>query len=144
MSTVGNLLNKQKEGIIHAIKPDQLVIEALELMAKFNIGVVLVMENDHLVGIFSERDYARKGVIKGRHAASTQVKEVMTSHVFTVTRQQSIRECMTLMSQHKFRHLPVMEDEQVLGVVSVGDIVTSIISEQSDHIQYLEQYISGT
>jgi len=144
MATVGQLLSKNKEGVIHAVSPDQLVIEALERMAKHNIGVVLVMELGHLAGIFSERDYARKGVIQGRHAASTAVKEVMTAKVYTVTRQHSIKECMELMSQHKFRHLPVVEDHVVLGVVSVGDIVTSIINEQSDHIQYLEKYISGT
>lgn len=144
MANVGQLLSKNKEGVIHAVSPDQLVIEALELMAKHNIGVVLVMSEAQLVGIFSERDYARKGVIQGRHAASTPIKDVMTSKVFTVTRQDSINECMALMSQHKFRHLPVVEDQEVLGVVSVGDIVTSIINEQSDHITYLEKYISGT
>lgn len=144
MANVGQLLSKNKEGVIHAVSPHQLVIEALELMSAHNIGVVLVMEGDQLAGIFSERDYARKGVIQGRHAATTAIQDVMTSKVYTVTRQQSINDCMALMSQHKFRHLPVVEDNQVLGVVSVGDIVTSIINEQSDHIHYLEKYISGT
>jgi CBS domain-containing protein len=145
MTTVNQLLNKKKEQHeVFSVTPSTLVIDALQLMSDKNIGVVVVLEQSKLVGIFSERDYARKGVIQGRQAATTQISDVMTSSVFTVTREKTIRDCMNLMSTHKFRHLPVMEGEEVIGVLSISDIVTQIISEQKEHIQYLENYISGS
>ncbi|MFN3588520.1 MAG: CBS domain-containing protein [Spirosomataceae bacterium] len=145
MTTVNQLLNKKKEQHeVFSVNPSTLVIDALQLMSDKNIGVVVVLEHDKLVGIFSERDYARKGVIQGRQAATTHISDVMTSNVFTVTREKTIRDCMSLMSTHKFRHLPVMDGEAVVGVLSISDIVTQIISEQKEHIQYLESYISGS
>jgi CBS domain-containing protein len=145
MTTVNQLLNKKKEQHeVFSVTPSTLVIDALQLMSDKNIGVVVVLEQSKLVGIFSERDYARKGVIQGRQAATTQISDVMTSSVFTVTQEKTIRDCMNLMSTHKFRHLPVMEGEEVIGVLSISDIVTQIISEQKEHIQYLENYISGS
>ncbi|MFN3783573.1 MAG: CBS domain-containing protein [Spirosomataceae bacterium] len=145
MTTVQQLLSKKKEQHeVFSVEPTTLVIDALQLMADKNIGVVVVLEQGNLVGIFSERDYARKGVIQGRQAATTRILDVMTSSVFTVTPDKTIRDCMSLMSSHKFRHLPVMQGEKVVGVLSISDIVTQIISEQTEHIQYLESYISGT
>lgn len=120
-----------------------MVIDALQLMAEKNIGAVLVMDGDHLAGIFSERDYARKGIIAGRKAKSTPVTEVMTANVFTVTTDMDIEDCMKLFSSKRIRHLPVTENDKVVGLLSIGDIVNAIMQEQSIHIQFLEQYITG-
>ncbi|GAA4404214.1 CBS domain-containing protein [Nibrella viscosa] len=126
-----------------SVRPDHMVIDALNLMADCNIGAVVVMDGEELVGIFSERDYARKGIRQGRKAKSTPVSEVMTPKVFTVTQDMDIYDCMKLFSEKRFRHLPVMDDDKVIGVLSIGDIVSAIMKEQSDHIQYLEQYITN-
>lgn len=126
------------------VTPEHMVIEALELMAANNIGAVMVMEGPKLVGIFSERDYARKGIIAGRKAKSTPVTEVMTHNVFTVSPEMDIEDCMQLFSDKKIRHLPVLDHGIVVGMLSIGDIVTAIINEQKSHINFLEQYISGT
>ena len=144
VTKVSTLLeNKKIQEILH-VKPNTTVIAALEMMAKFNIGALLVMENNELKGIFSERDYARKGIIKGRKAKSTSMEEVMTTNVISVQHDKSIKECMEIMSEGKFRHLPVLDDDKkVVGVLSVGDIVTALILEQRQHIKYLENYISG-
>jgi CBS domain-containing protein len=143
MLNVRQILAGKSLNTPYYVHPDQTVLEALELMSMYNIGVVLVMESDRLVGIFSERDYARKGIIQGRKAGSTPVSAVMTADVVTVSPGESIDTCMQLMSQKKFRHLPVMEQSQVVGVVSISDIVTAIIREQESRIQSLEQYITG-
>ena len=121
-----------------------MVIEALNLMAEKNIGAVMVMDGEHLAGIFSERDYARKGIIQGRKAKSTPVTEVMTETVFTVTPDMDIDDCMNLFSDKRIRHLPVMQDGKVVGMLSIGDIVNAIIQEQTSHIQFLEHYITGS
>lgn len=121
-----------------------MVIEALELMAEKNIGALMIMEDGHLAGIFSERDYARKGIIKGRKAKSTSMREVMTPNVITVSSSQSIEVCMQLMSSKKIRHLPVVDNGEIKGILSISDIVTAIIREQAHRIQNLEQYISGS
>ncbi len=143
MLPVKKLLEWKTDRHIWSVPPDCMVIDALRLMAEKNIGAVLVMDGERLVGIFSERDYARKGILQGRKAKSTPVTEVMTAHVFTVTPEMSIEECMQLFSNKRIRHLPVMEDGKVIGLLSIGDIVYAIIREQSVHIQFLEQYISG-
>ncbi len=143
MLKVSKILAAKSQGAVYAVAPTQMVIEALEVMAARNIGVVMVMENERLVGIFSERDYARKGILKDRKAKSTPISEVMTSHVITVSPQSSIEECMRLMSEKKFRHLPVLEDNLVVGLISIGDVVTAIIHDQKDRIQSLEQYITS-
>ena len=121
-----------------------MVLEALELMAAHNIGAVMIFEDDELVGIFSERDYARKGIIRGRKAQKTPLSEVMTSPVFTVSPDMDIDDCMQLYSTKRIRHLPVVAEGKVVGLLSIGDIVQAIIKEQSNHIQFLEQYITTT
>ena len=143
MLNVRQILSAKNLKTILSVHPDQSVMEALEVMADHNIGVVLVMRDTQLVGIFSERDYARKGIIQGRKAKSTPVSEVMTAGVITVASNVSIETCMQLMSEKKFRHLPVVDGDEVVGVVSIGDLVTTIIREQEFRIQSLEQYITA-
>lgn len=144
VTKVNAILEQKNIKEIISAKPDTMVIEALEIMAKYNIGVLVVLDNEKLVGIFSERDYARKGIINGRKAKSTPMTEVMTANVITVTPEMNIKDCMEIMSERKFRHLPVMnEDEKVVGVLSVGDIVSALIIEQRQHINFLEKYIAG-
>lgn len=143
MPTVRQLLAEKPTNAIYSVRPDQMVIEALELMAARQVGAVMVVLNDRLVGIFSERDYARKGILVGRKAKSTPVTEVMTPNVFTVTPEQNIEDCMKLMSDKHFRHLPVVETDQVIGLLSIGDIVSAMLREQENHIQNLQQYITG-
>ncbi len=144
MIPVFKLLESKADQSILAVTPNHMVIEALELMAEKNIGAVLVMDGPKLVGIFSERDYARKGIIQGRKAKSTPVTEVMSANMITITPQMNIRECMNLMTTKRVRHLPVMDGDQVVGLLSIGDLVNAIIIEQRTHIKFLEQYISGT
>lgn len=143
MLSVKQMLANKTSNKIWALKPDQTVIEALEMMAEKNIGAVMIMEQDQLVGIFSERDYARKGILKGRKAKSTPLTEVMTAGVITVSPDQTISDCMEIMSTRHFRHLPVMENGRVIGLLSINDIVSEIIREQENRIQSLEQYITG-
>lgn len=143
MLTVSQILSSKTSKTILFVHPEQTVLEALEVMAEHNIGVVLVMKDAKLVGIFSERDYARKGIIQGRKAKTTPVAEVMTGDVITVAPENSLDTCMQLMSQKKFRHLPVMDEDTVVGVLSIGDLVKIIIQEQEARIQSLEQYITG-
>ncbi|MFC3812882.1 CBS domain-containing protein [Lacihabitans lacunae] len=142
-TSVKTLLESKKIKQILSVKPDTTVYDALFIMAENNVGALLVMENDKLVGIFSERDYARKGIIKDRKAKSTPMSEVMTANVFTVKPEMNIVDCMELMSSKKFRHLPVVVEDKVIGVLSVGDIVTALIVEQRQHIRFLESYIAS-
>jgi CBS domain-containing protein len=144
MIPVYKLLEGKADQAILSITPKHVVIEALQLMAEKNIGAVLVMDGDRLLGIFSERDYARKGIIQGRKAKSTPVTEVMSTNLITVTPEMGIRECMNLMTTKRVRHLPVLEGDTVVGMLSIGDLVNAIIIEQRTHIKFLEQYISGT
>lgn len=143
MISVKKLLEGKQVNRMCSLSPDKMVIDALELMTRENIGAVMIMEGDKLVGIFSERDYARKGIIKGRKAKSTPVTDVMTGNVFTVTPEMSLEDCMQLFSDKHIRHLPVVSDDKVVGMLSIGDIVTAIMKEQKDHIQFLEKYISS-
>lgn len=144
MPTVQKLLANKTVNAIYGISPDQMVIEALELMAQHNIGAVMVFKEERLVGIFSERDYARKGILQDRKAKTTPIHEVMTAGVYVVNPQQTIEDCMQIMTERRFRHLPVVEGEKVVGLLSISDIVKAIISEQQNRIRSLEQYITGT
>ncbi len=140
MINVNDIL-KEKGNQYYAVSPSANVIDALRLMAEKNIGAVLVMENDQLVGIFSERDYARKVILAGKSSLNTPVSEIMSTGVITVTKETSLNDCMQIMTDKHFRHLPVIEDNKVIGVVSIGDIVSRIIREQRNTIQQLENYI---
>ena len=143
MISVKKLLEGKKTNQMISLRPDNTVIEALELMADKNIGAVMVMDGDNLVGIFSERDYARKGIIQGRKAKSTPLTEVMIHDVITVTPEMDIDDCMQLFIGKYIRHLPVVKGDKVIGMLSIGDIVNAIIKEQTEHIKFLEQYITG-
>jgi len=129
---------------VWTIAGDATVFQALELMADRNIGAVLVMDGDSLAGILSERDYARKVDLRGRSCQDTAVDEIMTRRVVYVYPDQTAEECMALMTDKRVRHLPVMENDRVVGVISIGDVVKAIISEQEFLIEQLEHYISGT
>lgn len=141
--TIGVLLGCRPERKVLSIEPDQSVYEALQMLAKYDIGVLLVCKNDRLVGIFSERDYARKGILGGHTSRETTVGQLMTSPVISVNPKHTVDECMTLMTQHDFRHLPVVQNDSIVGVVSIGDLVKWVISGQEQTIQALEGYIAG-
>src|SRR5690349_4824600 len=143
MISVKQLLAGKKRNVTYSLRPDNTVIEALELMAMANIGAIMIIDGGHLVGIFSERDYARKGIIQGRKAKTTPLAEVMTRDVHTVHSEMNIEDCMNLFTNKFIRHLPVIEDDRVIGMLSIGDIVSAIMQEQTEHISFLERYISG-
>ena len=128
---------------IWAVSPDDTVFNALQLMADENIGSVLVMDGETLVGILSERDYARKVILRGKASRSLPVSEIMTRNVMVVHPDESIDRCMTLMTQKHIRHLPVVEDDKVVGVVSIGDVVKTVIEDQAFLLSQLEAYITG-
>lgn len=142
MLTVGQYLdNKGHE--VWSVRPDDTVYEALKVMADKNIGAVLVMEGTRPVGIFSERDYARKVILHGKASRETSVAEVMTERVLGVGPERKMEDCMALMTEKRIRHLPVVEGNEVIGVISIGDVVKSIISHQEYVIDQLENYITG-
>jgi len=140
--TVKTLL-RQKGYEVFSVAPDCKVYDALKVMDVNNVGAVLVFESEKMVGIFSERDYARKVVLKGRSDKTTAVREVMTGNVITVVIDADIEDCMDLMTEKHIRHLPVVKDGAVCGVISIGDIVRAIITEQQSTIQHLERFITG-
>jgi len=142
MKLVSQLL-KKKGSETWSVAPQETVYEALQIMAEKDVGALLVVENDNLVGIFSERDYARKLVLKERSSKDTAVGEMMTREVLYVEPESTIDDCMALMTEKRIRHLPVMENEQLIGIVTIGDVVKQVISDQEFMIQQLEKYISG-
>ncbi len=142
MNTIQELLsNKGSE--IFSVQIDAPVIEALRLLAEKRIGALIVMEGEKLAGILSERDYARKVILEGRTSSDTKVKEIMTSHVVCARPDQEIEECLAIMSEKRVRHLPILEAKQLVGMVSIGDLVKAIIAEQKFQIEQMEHYISG-
>lgn len=142
MKTVSQLLDA-KGRQIYSVAPETMVYDALLVMAEHHIGALLVMRRDELVGIFSERDYAREVIIKGRTSATTAVQDIMSTKLITVSPEKTVEECMTLMSGKRIRHLPVMEHGKVIGLLSIGDLVQATIEYQQFLIKQLEHYIQG-
>jgi CBS domain-containing protein len=140
MATVRHLFDRKNRAIF-SIGPDEPVLEAIRLMAEHHIGALLVMKGDELVGIVSERDYARKVILKGRSSADTPVSQIMSSPVVTVSMGNSVQECMQLMTGRRIRHLPVVEGRKVVGMISIGDLVKAVMEEQQQTIEQLESYI---
>lgn len=142
MATVASIL-KEKGNQVFSVTPDTSIIDCLKLMNEKKIGSVLVLENEKVVGIFSERDYAWRGILKGNHE-HTPVKRVMTEKVYYVKPEQSVETCMAQMSDKHIRHLPVIENDRVVGVISIGDVVTSLLEDKESLIKGLENFILGS
>ena len=140
--TIDEILH-QKRGDLFTISADATVFDAIELMAEKNIGALLVMSGDRLVGVVSERDYTRKVALKGKSSRDTRVQEIVTTPVIAVSPSHTVEQCMRLMTENRVRHLPVLERDELVGIVSIGDLVNWIISTQSVTITQLESYISG-
>ena len=143
MKTAAEILKSKAKQAVHTIAPDDSVLDAVKLMADKDIGALLVMDADRIAGIITERDYARKIVLMSRSSKETPVREIMTSAVMYVRPGQTSEECMVLMTENRLRHLPVIDGDKLLGLISIGDLVKSIISEQRFTIEQLEHYISG-
>ena len=133
----------QKGGAVWSVSPEVTVLEAIRMMAEKNVGALLVTKGNDLVGVLSERDYTRKVVLKGRSSKDTPVRDIISGKVVSVSPDHTVEECMRLMTEHRIRHLPVVEGAKILGVISIGDLVNSIISHQTSAIQQLEAYITG-
>lgn len=142
MKTVNHILRSKGSQVL-SIRPDALVYDALKLMGEKNVGALLVLEQGKLVGIISERDYARKVILKGKSSLNTPVRDIMTDRVVFVRPEQTVEECMALMTEKHIRHLPVLVDDQVAGIVSIGDLVKASIEEKDFMIRQLENYITG-
>lgn len=145
MIPVGHIreILSHKGGTTWTIAPDATVFDAIQLMADKNIGALLVTQNDKLVGIISERDYTRKVMLKGRSSKDTPVRAILSDRVLYVTPENTVDDCLRLMTEHRVRHLPVLEQDKIAGVISIGDLVNWIISAQSSTIHQLETYITG-
>jgi len=140
MLSVRQMLSEKGSAVV-SITPNTSVFDALKVMSEKNIGAVLVMEEEELLGIFSERDYARKVILAGRSSKTTEVKELMTSKVYCIDPSRTILDVMELMNDHRFRHVPVMENEKVIGVLSSGDVMRGVVAEQKNTIDSLESYL---
>jgi CBS domain-containing protein len=142
MKTVAELLRAKPARVVK-VRPEQSVLEAIKVLAQEDIGAAIVMTGDRLAGIFSERDYTRKVILKGRSSDTTRVEEIMTANVVVVSPRTRTRECMALMTEKNIRHLPVVDEGRIIGMVSIRDIVSDIIADQDFTIEQLEHYISG-
>jgi len=142
IETIRQLLNK-KGNQVWSVTPDATVYQALEVMANKDVGAVLVMDGEQMLGIFSERDYARRCILRNRKSRDTLVKDLMTTNVITIAPGATIDDAMALMTRYHIRHLPVVEDGKVVGVISIGDVVKAVIENQEHLISHLEDYISG-
>ena len=140
MATVAQLLGQKPKGIF-SVAPDAPVLEAIRAMAEHSVGALLVMQGEKLAGIISERDYARKVILMGRSSSDTPVSQIMTAQVITVEPSQSTQQCMQIMTDRRVRHLPVVQGERVLGMLSIGDLVRAVLAEQAQTIEQLENYI---
>jgi len=143
MGTVSTILKSKADNTVHCVAPDDTVFDVVQRMSTYNIGALMVTENDQVVGIVTERDYARKVVLLSRSSKTTLVRDIMTSKVIGVRPEQTCEECMALMTENRLRHLPVMDHGQLMGLVSIGDLVKATISEQQFIIEQLEHYITG-
>jgi len=145
MSPIGTIseILKQKGAAIWCVSPETTVFDAIQMMADKNIGALLVTTEDRLVGILTERDYTRKVALKGRASKQTAVKEILSGEVISITPAHTVDECMRLMTVHRVRHLPVIDDGKIIGIVSIGDLVNWIISAQNSTIHQLQTYITG-
>lgn len=143
MKTVAQLMKLKPHQEVFTISPDQMVLDALKLMAEKNVGALPVVENGAVVGVVSERDYARKMILAGRSSVGTPVRAIMSAPVITVGPGENIETCMNTMTDSHLRHLPVVDDDQLVGLLSIGDLVKEAIAEQANLIQQLEQYIRG-
>jgi CBS domain-containing protein len=142
MQTVSQLL-KSKGTEVYSVAPQDSVLHAIEMMATRHVGALLVMNHATLVGIISERDYARKVILKNRSSHDTPVSDIMTAPAVSVTPEDTVHHCMEIMTEKRFRHLPVVKGGRVVGMLSIGDLVKAVIQEQSEHIEQLERYIAG-
>ena len=142
VGAISEILNR-KGSQVYSTRPETTVFEALEIMSEKNVGALLVMDGAELVGVMSERDYSRKVAIAGRNSRTTQVREILSTPVISVTPKHTVQECMELMTQHRVRHLPVLEDKTVVGIVSIGDLVNWIINAQREALNQLQSYITG-
>jgi CBS domain-containing protein len=142
MKLVCHLLDNKGHDIV-SIAPDASVLDAIRLMSDRGIGALLVMDGDNLAGILTERDYARKVILKGRASDATEVREIMTADVITTNSSESVDKCMNTVTDKRIRHLPVVDEGKLVGIISIGDLVKAIISDQQQAIEQLEHYISG-
>ena len=142
MRLVKHLL-EGKGGAVHWIGPEQPVLDAIRMMADKYVGALLVMDQGQMLGIVSERDYARKVILKGRSSADTPVREIMTASVLTVAPGDSVNHCMKVVTDKRVRHLPVVEGGKVIGVLSIGDLVKAVIDDQAEQLEHLQRYIAG-